>query len=145
MDFIIDVEVDWFYNVDIFIGGCSNDLSDYCYSYFHYQDTASNAHPNTHLCLPPCHRFSLQGSSLGAAPWLNPNEGPMIPDDLLGAFEHHLADAAVDSRYKKRSDKSVRPFGGYNVLIFGDFYQIPPIPASASLSVPLKRKKRART
>ena len=43
--------------------------------------------------------------------WLIIDEGPMIPDDLLGAFEHHLADAAVDSRYKKRSDKSVRPFG----------------------------------
>ena len=64
----------------------------------------------------------------------------MIPDDLLGAFEHHLADAAVDSRYKTRYDKSVRPFGGYNVLILGDFYQIPPIPASASLSIPSKKK-----
>ena len=72
--------------------------------------------------------------------WLIIDEGPMIPDDLLGAFEHHLADAAVDSRYKKRSDKSVRPLGGYNVLILGDFYQIPPIPASASLSIPLPRK-----
>ena len=72
--------------------------------------------------------------------WIIIDEGPMIPDELFGAFQHHLADAAVDSRYKKRSDKSVRPFGGYNVIILGDFYQIPPIPASASLSVPLPRK-----
>ena len=72
--------------------------------------------------------------------WIMIDEGPMIPDDLLGAFEHHLADAAVDSRYKTRYDKSVRPFGGYNVLILGDFYQIPPMPASASLSIPSKRK-----
>ena len=72
--------------------------------------------------------------------WPIIDEGPMIPDDLFGAFEHHLADAAVDSRYRKRSDKSVRPFGGYNLIILGDFYQIPPIPASASLSIPLPRK-----
>ena len=77
--------------------------------------------------------------------WVIIDEGPMIPENVLGAFEHHLADAAVDSRYKKRSDKSVRPFGGYNVIILGDFYQIPPIPASASLSIPLPRKKRTRT
>ena len=65
----------------------------------------------------------------------------MIPDDLLGTFEHHLANAAIDSRYKTRFDKSVRPFGGYNLLMFGDFYQIPPIPASASLAIPLQKKK----
>ena len=43
------------------------------------------------------------------------NELPMVPDYLLGAFEHHLADASVESRFKHRADKSVRLFGGYNM------------------------------
>ena len=54
--------------------------------------------------------------------WVIIDELPMVPDDLLGAFEHHLADAAVESRFKHRADKSVRLFGGYNMLGFGDFY-----------------------
>ena len=65
----------------------------------------------------------------------------MVPDELLGAFEHHLADAAVDSRFKYKADKSVRVFGGYNMLGFGDFYQIPPIPPSTSLTIPPVDKK----
>ena len=35
----------------------------------------------------------------------------------------------------------VRVFGGYNLLAFGDFYQIPPIPSSASLAIPPIHKK----
>ena len=69
------------------------------------------------------------------------DELPMVPDELLGIFEHHLADASVDSRYKYWADKSRRLFGGYNMLGFGDFYQIPPIPASASLANPPIGKK----
>ena len=65
----------------------------------------------------------------------------MVPDELIGAFEHHLADAAVDSRFKLKGDKSVRLFGGYNMLGFGDFYQIPPIPPSTSLTIPPIDKK----
>ena len=59
----------------------------------------------------------------------------------MGAFEHHLADAAVDSRFKHKADKSVRVFGGYNMLGFGDFYQIPPIPPSTSLTIPPVEQK----
>ena len=44
--------------------------------------------------------------------WVIIDELPMVPDELLGAFEHHLADAAVESRYKHRADKSVRLSGG---------------------------------
>ena len=35
----------------------------------------------------------------------------------------------------------MRFFGGYNLLAFGDFYQIPPIPSSASLAIPPLHKK----
>ena len=65
----------------------------------------------------------------------------MVPDDLLGAFARHLADAASPSRFHKKADGSVRFFGGYNLLAFGDFYQIPPIPSSASLAIPPIHKK----
>ena len=67
----------------------------------------------------------------------------MIPDDLIGAFEHHFAAAAADTRFKVRADKSIRPFGGYNTLEFGDLYQIAPIPASASITIPPDEKKSA--
>ena len=50
--------------------------------------------------------------------WVIIDELPMVPDDLLGAFALHLADAAVDSRFKYKADKSVRLFGGYNLLGF---------------------------
>jgi hypothetical protein len=32
--------------------------------------------------------------------WVIIDELPMISDDLIGLFAHHLADAAVHSRYK---------------------------------------------
>ena len=65
----------------------------------------------------------------------------MVPDDLLGAFASHLADAASPSRYHQKPDGSVRFFGGYNLLASGDFYQIPPIPSSASLAIPPIHRK----
>ena len=54
--------------------------------------------------------------------WVVIDELPMVPDDLLGAFASHLSDAASPSRYHKKPDGSVRFFGGYNLLAFGDFY-----------------------
>ena len=32
--------------------------------------------------------------------WVIIDELPMVPDELLGIFEHRLADAATESRYK---------------------------------------------
>ena len=45
------------------------------------------------------------------------------------------------SRFKYTADKSVRWMGGYNMFGFVDVYHIPPIPASASLSIPPLEKK----
>jgi len=73
--------------------------------------------------------------------WVIIDELPMVPDNLLGTFASHLADAASPSRYHKKPDGAVRFFGGYNLLAFGDFYQIPPIPESASLAIPPIHKK----
>ena len=73
--------------------------------------------------------------------WVIIDELPMVPDDLLGVLASHLADAASPSRFHKKADGSVRFWGGYNLLAFGDFYQIPPIPSSASLAIPPIHKK----
>ena len=75
--------------------------------------------------------------------WLLFDEIGMIRDTLLGYFEKHITDAAKVCRYLRRVDKSQRPFGGYNLLAFGDLFQIPPIPASSSLCIPPKDGKTA--
>ena len=63
------------------------------------------------------------------------DEMSMVPEELLGTFEHHLSDAVVESRYTRRADKSQRPFGGYNIVSSRDFFQSPPIRASVSLCI----------
>ncbi len=69
----------------------------------------------------------------------------MIPDELFGAFEQQLADAAQNSPFKRHPDgDSTRMFGGYNVMTFGDMFQIPPIPDSAALFLPPKPGKSER-
>ena len=65
----------------------------------------------------------------------------MIADDLLGAVCEHFSDAAQQTRYKKRGDKSVRVMGGYNVMLLGDLFQLAPIPSSAAIFGPPTDKK----
>ena len=68
--------------------------------------------------------------------WLLFDEFPMCADDLLGALETTFRDAAAASRYTTRRDKSKRVFGCYNILNFGDLYQLPPIPSTAAVFTP---------
>ncbi len=68
--------------------------------------------------------------------WLFLDEVSMVADGLLGTFESNIRGAARKTRYSKRRDKSQRPFGGYNLLTFGDWWQLPPIPDSAGLFNP---------
>jgi len=68
--------------------------------------------------------------------WILIDEVSMLPDELLGAFESNFKDAALKSRYTHHRDRSQRLFGGYNVLFFGDWWQLPPIPHTAALFRP---------
>ena len=64
------------------------------------------------------------------------DEVGMVPDSLLGEFEQHLTDAARKTIFSHRANKTSRPYGGYNLLTFGDLYQIPPIPSTAAVFIP---------
>ena len=44
--------------------------------------------------------------------WIIMDEVFMIPDDLLGNFAGKFQEAVRGTRFKKRKDKSLRPFGG---------------------------------
>ena len=68
--------------------------------------------------------------------WILVDEISMVADELLGAFEYRFAEAARRTRYSKRKDKSWRISGGYNVILFGDWWQLPPIPESGALFKP---------
>ena len=66
----------------------------------------------------------------------------MISDELLGSSEDHMSSAAANNRFRKRPNKSFRTFGGYNVIMLGDWWQLPPISDSAALSRPICERRR---
>lgn len=72
----------------------------------------------------------------GRLRWIIMDEVSMISDELLGEFEAHITNAASATRYTRRRDKTQRIFGGYNLLLVGDFWQLPPIPDSGALFLP---------
>ena len=59
--------------------------------------------------------------------WLILDEISLINAKLLASSEHRLRTAIPDaSPWKKTPQGEVRPFGGINVLLTGDFHQLPP-------------------
>ena len=73
--------------------------------------------------------------------WIIIDEISMVADDLLGHFENELTNAAVVSQFSKRADRSIVIMGGYNLLMFGDWWQLPPIPDTNALFIPPTKKK----
>ena len=65
----------------------------------------------------------------------------MVSCNLLARFEDKMRQAAVENTpFYKRTDGSVRAFGGYNFIFFADWWQLPPIPDSAALFRPPRRE-----
>jgi len=59
------------------------------------------------------------------------DEVSMISAELLGALEHVVRTAVrVKGTYKKRSIASTRVFGGVNLVMCGDFWQLHPVPGT---------------
>ena len=62
----------------------------------------------------------------------------MIPAELLGTLEKVVRDAVrVGGTYKKRSADSQRAFGGVNVVMCADFWQLHPVTGTFLASNPL--------
>ena len=61
--------------------------------------------------------------------WVIIDEVSMLADELLGDFEAYLSTAATKSRFRERRNNTTtqrRIFGGYNLMLFGDWWQLPP-------------------
>ena len=68
----------------------------------------------------------------------------MVSAELLFELGRRVSKAARPiGTYKQRPDKSPRPFGGFNVLLFGDWWQLPPVQSTALFEQPSKAKQGA--
>ena len=68
--------------------------------------------------------------------WILMDEGSMVSSGLATSFEYNMRKVAKTSLYRQRADGSARMFGGYNFVVAGDWWQLPPIPASQTLFTP---------
>ena len=69
--------------------------------------------------------------------WLVFDESSTLSPSLLGLLDAYLRRACTRHPYARR-DGARRPFGGINLLLAGDLWQLPPVFASAIFSNPFK-------
>ena len=63
------------------------------------------------------------------------DEVSMVAAGLLGQLELEISHVTRQRNgYKRRNDGSMRPFGGVNVLLFGDWWQIPRVAGQSLFS-----------
>ena len=71
--------------------------------------------------------------------WILIDEISMVSAELLAELQHLVQQAVRNpGTYKVRSDKSKRVFGGINTLLFGDWWQLRPVRATALFDHPSK-------
>ena len=71
--------------------------------------------------------------------WILIDEISMVSAELLSELQHLVQQAVRNpGTYKVRSDKSKRVFGGINTLLFGDWWQLRPVRATALFDHPSK-------
>ncbi|UYE99047.1 MAG: helicase-2 [Betabaculovirus sp.] len=73
--------------------------------------------------------LNLLRSQIGVPNYLIIDEISMVPEKMLDG---------IDSRMRQNSGKFSLPFGGVNVVVFGDLYQIPPVDKHRQLLPPYK-------
>ena len=72
--------------------------------------------------------------------WILIDEGSTASAEVLGALDSTLQQAVrATGTYARRGDGSKRPFGGINLRIFTDWWQLPPVNATAITQNPLQR------
>ena len=73
--------------------------------------------------------------------WVLIDEISMVSAELLSELQYLVRQAVRGpGTYKKRPDKSIRPFGGVNTLLLGDWWQLRPVRATALFDHPSKAK-----
>lgn len=71
--------------------------------------------------------------------WILIDEISMVSAELLSELQYLVQQAVRNpGTYKVRSDKSKRVFGGINTLLFGDWWQLRPVRATALFDHPSK-------
>ena len=73
--------------------------------------------------------------------WILLDEISMVSAELFAELERRVSQAARPAgTYKLRPDKSKRPFGGFNILLFGDWWQLRPVRSTALFDQPSKAR-----
>lgn len=73
--------------------------------------------------------LNLLRAQIGVPHYVIIDEISMVPEKMLDG---------IDSRLRQNSGKFSLPFGGVNVVVFGDLYQIPPVDKHQQLLPPYK-------
>ena len=69
--------------------------------------------------------------------WILIDEISMVSAELLSELQYLVRQAVrKQGTYKVRPDKSIRPFGGINTLLFGDWWQLRPVRATSLFDPP---------
>ena len=73
--------------------------------------------------------------------WILVDEISMVAAELFAELERRTTQAArATGTYKVRPDKSTRPFGGFNMLLFGDWWQLRPVKQTPLFEQPRNAK-----
>ena len=73
--------------------------------------------------------------------WILIDEISMVSAELLAELQYLVNQAVrIPNTYKKRQDKTFRPFGGINTLLFGDWWQLRAVRATSLFDHPSKAK-----
>ena len=69
--------------------------------------------------------------------WILIDEISMVSAELLSELQYRVCQAVrKPGTYKVRPDKTIRPFGGINTLLFGDWWQLRPVRATSLFDHP---------